>query len=138
MAIDYYYGDIFNYALSDPVIPSNTILFDKEILEIVGYQKTSYRLAQDYEFVARICKHFEIAFLDIPTYVLTFHKGQATAYFESPKMTKQELLCDIETMQVMLNTVVILGLNDQEITETIKRKLTTPSHGLTFLSARVG
>jgi len=55
-SVQYYIGNIFKYNLLGTVVPTNTVLFRREILPTVGYQNESYRLAQDYEFVVRQCK----------------------------------------------------------------------------------
>ena len=122
-AIEYYSGDIFKYVLHEPLIPSNTILFDKKILEVVGYQNVSYRFAQEYEFVVRICKHFRIAFLDIPTYILAVHENQATAYRMKENRTNEEIICDIDMWNVQINSIIDWGYNDEEFYRNNKKKI---------------
>ncbi|MEE9117738.1 MAG: glycosyltransferase family A protein, partial [Calditrichia bacterium] len=113
----YYIGNIFKYTLIDSCVPSNTILFPKQILETVGYQNEKYRFAQEYEFVVRICKHFRIAFLNIPTYVLFHHKNQATDVIHSKIANlnnRQNVLDIIEGGQAFQDVVVNLGYEDKD------------------------
>jgi glycosyltransferase involved in cell wall biosynthesis len=114
-SVEYYIGNIFKYNLLGTAVPSNTVLFRKEILSTVGYQNETYRLAQDYEFVARICKHCQVAFLNIPTYVLLHHKDNASNVHERNKARQREnILRQIKAIEVFLNVVMDWGYNDEE------------------------
>ncbi|MBI5588801.1 MAG: glycosyltransferase family 2 protein [Deltaproteobacteria bacterium] len=110
--VECYIGDIFRHVLMDPLVPSFTILFPREILEKVGYQNEAYRLAEDYEFIVRVCKRFKAAFLDIPTYVYRYHAGQVSVPGQ-PK-TKDNLLKVIRIHEVFLQAVLDWGCGDAE------------------------
>lgn len=114
-AIDYYIGNIFKYNLMDTVVPTNTVLFRKKILRTVGYQNESYRLAQDYEFVVRICKHCQVAFLNIPTYVILHHFDNASNVHARQKARQRDnILREIRAVEVFQNAVLDWGYNDKE------------------------
>lgn len=106
-----YIGDIFQYALMDPLIPSPTIMFRKEILEKVGYQNESYHFAEEYEFIVRICKYFKVAFLNIPTYVYRYHEGQMSK--ANQPLTKEKKLTEVEIQKVILQAVLDWGHGDK-------------------------
>ena len=115
--ITYYTGNLFKYVLLDSLIPTNTILFPKYILDTVGYQNERYRYAQEYEFVVRICKYFTVAFLNIPTYVIYHHKKQSTNIGEKINifLKKRENVSDfIEGNKAFLDVVTKLGYEDKE------------------------
>jgi glycosyltransferase involved in cell wall biosynthesis len=120
--IDYFAGNIFKHVLQDTLIATNTIFFEKKILDVVGYQNTQYRFAQEYEFVVRICKHFRVAFLDIPTYVLHFHGNQSTAFLMRNRfLEEKDLLKKIENWSVFLKAVMDWGFNDKAFYRANKR-----------------
>ena len=113
--VDFYIGNIFKYVIQDSLIPSNTILFKKKILDIVGFQNIKYRFAQEYEFVVRICKYYKVAFLNIPTYVLHIHNDQATAFHDNKVNKKKiEFLKDIYMAYVVRNTIKDWAYNDTD------------------------
>ena len=74
--IDAYMGNIFKPMLHCPVVISTTALFRRVILEVVGYQDESISLAEDYDFMVRICKHHIVAYLDRPLYVYRYGHDQ--------------------------------------------------------------
>jgi glycosyltransferase involved in cell wall biosynthesis len=91
--IDFYTGDIFKHVIIEPIIPSNTLLFKREILEVVGFQDESIRSGQDYEFVVRICKYFNMAFLNFPTYKIRHHSDQLSksAFMQHKSLLLKEI-----------------------------------------------
>lgn len=118
----FYIGDIFTYILQDTLIPTNTMLLRKDLLDVVGYQNVAYRFAQEYEFAVRICKHSSIAFLDIPTYVLFVHDQQSTASLTAGRLSgKKDSLLAIQAWEVFLNTVTDWGLKDQHFYKQHRR-----------------
>jgi glycosyltransferase involved in cell wall biosynthesis len=112
--VDYYIGDIFKLVIQDTVIPTNTMLVTREAYETVGYQDTNLRFAQEYDFCVRICKHFKIAFLDVPTYAMYFHDQQATSslMFESEK-TPEQLQLEVIGWDCFLVIAENWGLKDE-------------------------
>lgn len=113
--VDYYIGNIFNYTLMDTFVTTNTVLFQKKILETVGFQNESYRFAQEYEFVVRICKYYQVAFLNISTYVIFLHEKAATSFSANDHSRSKEInLLKIEQYMVFLNTVLDWGYEDKE------------------------
>jgi len=77
-SIPSYAGNIFKYMLHWPALISNTVLFPRDILQLVGYQNEAYRVGEDYDHMVRICKHVLVACLDIPTYVYRYNEDQLT------------------------------------------------------------
>jgi len=113
--VQYYTGNIFLHTLMGLIIPSPTILFPKKILEVVGLQNETYRLAEEYDFVVRICKHFQVAFINIPTYVYRHHPGQTSYFFVKGRLQdRKEILQWIETFSVMVNAVLDWGYKDKQ------------------------
>lgn len=106
--IPYYLGNLFQYVLLEPLIPSNTILFSKIILDRVGYQDETIRSGQDYDFVVGICKHYTVAFLNIPTYVILHHGSQL-----SNKGTSR-ILADIADTNLILKVVNKWAYEDKD------------------------
>jgi glycosyltransferase involved in cell wall biosynthesis len=106
-----YTGDIFRYVLLDPLVPSPTIMFRREILSKVGYQNEAYHFAEEYEFIVRICKYFRVAFLDVPTYVYRYHEGQMSK--ATQPLTREKKLTEVEIQKVILQAVLDWGLGDK-------------------------
>lgn len=109
--VPFYIGQLFRYVLQGPVVMSNTILFPKEILKHTGYQNESYRLAEEYELIVRICKYYEVAFLDIPTYLYRYHDHQLSKV-NQPK-TRKKISTEIETEEVILQAILDWGYKDK-------------------------
>jgi len=118
--VQFFLGDVFRHVLRGTLIMSNTILFRREVLEKVGLQNETYLYAQEYEFVVRICKHFRVAFLNRPTYLIRYHPGQHSGYQgipqpggESSRATfKKETLRSIQAERVCLHAVLDWGCDD--------------------------
>lgn len=115
-SIPYYTGDIFRFVLRGSLVMSNTILFRREILDRVGPQNESYRYAQDYEFVVRICKHSRVGFLDVPTYLIRYHEGQHSMYQGALARgrKRKNMQSDIAAETVALQAVLDWGCGDPE------------------------
>ena len=71
-----YMGDIFDLYFQRIIVFTNSIMFRKDILDVVGLQNSEFGLFHDHEFVLRICKTFKAAFIDVPTYKLRYHNAQ--------------------------------------------------------------
>jgi glycosyltransferase involved in cell wall biosynthesis len=117
-SIKYYSGYIFSYILQGPVILTNTIIIQRDILKQVGYQNEAYFNGQEYEFVVRICKDYQVGFIDFPTYVLRYHNSQISMP-TAPKDHKRTLT-EIRIEKVFLQTVLDWGYNDKEYYERNK------------------
>lgn len=112
-SIEFFTGNVFRYVILDSLIPTNTILIPRAILPQVGYQNEAYITGQEYEFSVRICKYFDIAYLNIPTYVLLHHPGQSTAFLEAnASERKKKLLKLSETDSPFLGAVMNWAFND--------------------------
>lgn len=131
-----YSGDIFDFALMGTLVMSNTILFRREALDVAGYQNESYRFAEDYEFVLRLCKHFRVGFIDVPTYKLYYHDGQISRFVTKKNLgdIKDELL-NSEGMEVMLAAVVDSAYSDSRYYE--KHKIEVDAR-MAELNAEIG
>jgi glycosyltransferase involved in cell wall biosynthesis len=104
--IPYYIGDIFQYVLMSTLIPSNTVIFPRAIIESVGFQDETIRSGQDYEFVVRICKQYLVAFLNIPTYILVHHGKQLTNPYQ------HDILYEIDEGELFLKVVTDWAYTD--------------------------
>jgi len=108
-----YEGDIFPSVIEGTLVMSNTVLFRRDLLDVVGYQNEAHRFGEDYEFVARICKHVRVGFLDIPTYKLHYHDDQMTRFLtKSRGERKAEADLKLEAWHVLLGTVTELARDD--------------------------
>jgi len=113
--IPYYIGHVFQYTLMGTFVPTNTMLFHKKILETIGFQNESYRFGQDYEFSVRICKHCEVAFLNIPTYILRYHEKQSTRFAtKKDANSRKDILGEIEARKLLLKTTLNWGYKDKD------------------------
>lgn len=110
--IPFYIGDIFRYVLQGPMLMSNTILFPREILQTVGYFNEAYRLADEYELIVRICKHYQAAFLNIPTYLYLYHDNQISMV--GSQKNRERKLTQIEIEKAFLETVLDWGYGDKK------------------------
>jgi hypothetical protein len=123
--VPYYMGDVFRYVLLGTLLMSNTVMLRREVLEKVGYQNEGYRYAQEYEFVVRMCKHFKVGFLDIPTYMFRYHDEQHSMYQGIPQeggegsaeRARRKELISIEGEKVCLQAVLDWGCEDPEFYE---------------------
>lgn len=116
--VPYYIGNIFCHVLQWPVLMSNTILFPRELLQSVGYQNEAYHLAEDYEFIVRICKHYHAAFLNIPTYLYRYHDNQISMV--GNRATREKILTEIRGEKVLLQAVLDWGYDDKKYYEENK------------------
>jgi glycosyltransferase involved in cell wall biosynthesis len=113
--ITYYIGDIFRNVLMGPMIPSPTILFPRKILDVVGFQNEKYSLAEEYEFIVRICKNYKVAFLNIPTYMYRHHDDQISSFaIKNQAEQKKDILRWIEGFSTMLNAVMDWAYSDEK------------------------
>lgn len=71
-----YMGHIYDFYFQSLIVFTNTVLLRKEIIDTVGLQNETYRLLEEYDFFLRCSKHFKVAFLDVPTYMLRYHREQ--------------------------------------------------------------
>ena len=110
-SIPYYIGDIFQYVLMSTLLPSNTALFPRAILETVGFQDETIHSGQDYEFIVRICKHYRVAFLNIPTYILVHHGKQLSNRYQYDR--KQKILYEIDEGELFLKVVMDWAFADK-------------------------
>lgn len=116
--VTYYIGNIFRHALQGPVLMSNTVLFQREILQSIGYQNEAYHLAEEYEFIVRICKNYHAAFLNIPTYLYRYHDNQISL-INNPR-SREKALTEIEIEKVLLQAVLDWGYGDNRYYEENK------------------
>ena len=123
--VPYYLGNVFKYAMVGTFIFSPTALFRSEILGKVGYQNERYLYAQEYEFVTRICKFYQVAFLNVPTYLIRYHESQhsmadkilqqRTARYRALVQKKASIRLEVE--KNILQTVLDWGVNDRDYYE---------------------
>jgi hypothetical protein len=96
----------------------------------VGYQNEAYCNAQEYELLVRICKHHQVAFLNIPTYLYRYHDAQLSMV-GSP-MSKEKIRTKIRIDEVFLQAVLDWGYSDtnyyDENSEWIDRRIAELYH----------
>ncbi len=94
-----YMGNIFDSYFQNIVVFTNSIMFRRSILDIVGFQNSEFGLFHDLEFVLRICKLYKVAFIDVPTYKLRYHNTQISGTSNNDGInvviTKQKNLLEI-------------------------------------------
>jgi glycosyltransferase involved in cell wall biosynthesis len=103
--ITYYIGNPFTAMLQDTLICTTTILLRKEVIDSIGLQNEEFRFLEEYDFVLRIAKHFQIGFLNVPTYVLRYHANSMSGFLGSRIKTKEQLLLMIEMEYNRLNSL---------------------------------
>jgi glycosyltransferase involved in cell wall biosynthesis len=139
-----YEGDIFAFVLRGSLVMSTTVLFRRELLDRVGLQNESYRYAQDYEFVVRLCKHGRAAFLDVPTYLIRYHEGQHSMYQGAGARGRRRarLPIEIAAETVALRAVLDWGCGDPEYHEAnrgwLDRRVAEVHHNIGLLWLSLG
>ncbi|HWR97749.1 MAG TPA: glycosyltransferase family 2 protein [Candidatus Methanoperedens sp.] len=104
-----YIGTIYEAYLKDIVVFTTTIMFRRDLLQRVGLQEPRFGMFHDLEFALRICKHFPVAFLDVPTYKLRYHSGQISTTF-GPERGRIAL----RKQRDLLRVLVAHGVDDRE------------------------
>ena len=119
--IPYYVGNIFRYTLMSTVIMVNTVLFRREVIDKVGLQNEGFRYLQCYEWSMRVCKHFKVGFLDVPTYLIRYHEGQHSmcrgggwGKAKSDAQWRKQRLTEVEISRNVLSAVMEWGCGDPE------------------------
>ncbi len=113
--VPFYCGRIFEFVLMGTLVMSNTVMFKRQILDVVGYQDERFKYGQDYNFVVRICKEFKVGFIEIPTYRLNYHDGQATRFITKKLGAHRERKRrHIEGLNTLLTTVKECAFDDKE------------------------
>jgi len=75
-------------------------MFRRQVLETIGLQEEALGMFEDYDFALRICRHYKVAFTDIPTYKIRFHPGQISE--SGPNSSLQKV---IEKQDALLRVV---------------------------------
>jgi glycosyltransferase involved in cell wall biosynthesis len=104
-----YLGNIFDTYLHHIVIMTTTVMIRRNILSVVGMQNAKYWLCEDYEFALRICKHYRVAFVDVPTYKVRYHPDQISTIKK-----ENGINVTIRIQQNLLEIAETHGLNDRE------------------------
>jgi glycosyltransferase involved in cell wall biosynthesis len=108
-------GDVFKYMLTGTLLMTNTVCFRKSILDTVGMQDPRFRYNQEYNFVTRICKKFEVGFVEVPTYKLHYHDGQATSFIHDNGQNDLEVRKKhIQRYATLLTTVTECAVEDAD------------------------
>jgi glycosyltransferase involved in cell wall biosynthesis len=123
-AVPYFTGNIFRFVIQGTLIPTNTMLFRREVLDEVGLQNESYHLGEDYEFAVRICKKYRVAFIDTPTYVHCLHGQQVNPFVNQGSFDRRKLfLKKIEGSRVLLQAVLDWGRADPDFYPLHRREV---------------
>jgi len=105
-----YVGNVFDRYYDELILATNTVMFRRSLLESVGLQHEAYRVFEDYEFVLRIAKAFQVAFIDVPTYKLRYHDAQISTSGNKPNGA--EIL--IKKYTNLIEIAEKHGLNDKD------------------------
>jgi len=71
-----YIGEIFENYLYNTIIFTNSMMYRKSVQDEIGLQNPDFGFFHDLEYALRICKHYPVGFIDIPTYKLRYHATQ--------------------------------------------------------------
>ncbi len=71
-----YFGRIFDRYLTSIIVFQNSLMMRRSIVERIGIRNVRVRHWQELDYAMRICRAYEVGFLDIPTYKLRYHAGQ--------------------------------------------------------------
>jgi len=97
-----YWGDLAPKLIYGPMYLTSSTLIRKECIDRVGLLNETYVTAEDFDFIARIAKEYEVAFLDAPTLKYRRHDfGQLSSY-----------AMQIETYKAWLNIAIRLWKED--------------------------
>ena len=113
-----YFGNIYESYLMNTIVFTNSIMFRRSVLEKSGLQNSYYGYFHDLEFVLRICKYFDVAFIDIPTYKLRYHENQVSTT-QGPRSTQNA----IKKQRNLLNVTKKYALYDQTYYAANKQKV---------------
>lgn len=116
--VPYFIGNVFRHLLHGPVLMQNTVLFKREILEHVGYHDENYSHATEYELIVRICRDYQAAFLNIPTYLYRYHENQMSMIGST--MSREKILTQITIENDFLHAVLDWGYGDKKYYEENK------------------
>jgi glycosyltransferase involved in cell wall biosynthesis len=140
--IQYFIGNVFDYVLRGTLIMSTTVLIMKDILDKVGYQNEKYLYAQEYDLIVRICKSYDVAFLNVPTYLIRYHDEQHSMSQGITKRNKRlpkkiqmkKGLIRAEASKYILQTVLDYGKGDavyyQKNREWLDRRIAEIYHDI--------
>jgi glycosyltransferase involved in cell wall biosynthesis len=73
-----YRGHVYDAYLYDTVVFTNSMMFRRSALEMVGLQDPYFGHFHDLEFALRICRAGPVGFIDNPTYKLRYHPTQVS------------------------------------------------------------
>ncbi len=104
-----YVGHVFDRYYDAHILLTNTVMFRSSLLDSVGLQHEPYWLFEEYEFVLRITKSYQVAFIDAPTYKLRYHGAQLSS---TKKPNGHEILLKKHTN--LLEIAEKHGLNDRD------------------------
>jgi len=83
-----YIGHVFDRYYKELILSTNTVMFRRELFDRFGGQHEPYWYFEDYEFLLRIAKHHNVAFIDVPTYKLRYHNTQLSTTWNKPNGTE--------------------------------------------------
>jgi|MTBAKSStandDraft_2_1061841.scaffolds.fasta_scaffold60296_2 glycosyltransferase involved in cell wall biosynthesis len=75
----FFTGSIYAAYLLHTLIFTNSMMFRRDILAVTGLQNTTFKFFEELEFARRICRHYQVGFVDIPTYKLRYHPYQVSS-----------------------------------------------------------
>lgn len=106
--INVYKGNIFKEYYNNIIVFTNSIMFRRNVLEKTGLQNENYFLFEELDFALRICKFYEVGFIDVPTYKLRYHPNQIS----QPKKG-DEIQITISKQKQLLKIGKEFGLKDK-------------------------
>jgi glycosyltransferase involved in cell wall biosynthesis len=66
-SVNVYVGNIYEKMIWGNLIHTSTIVFKRELVDIVGLFDESFDTCEDYDFHLRVCKEAYVGYLDLPT-----------------------------------------------------------------------
>ena len=71
-----YFGNIFDWYLTNIGVFQNNMLVRREVVERIGPRNVHVRYWQELDYILRISRTTDVCFVDVPTYKLRYHPGQ--------------------------------------------------------------
>ncbi len=102
-----YFGAIFDWYLTRLVLFTNSAMIRREVLPAVGERNERVKYWEEMDFTLRITRTQAVCFVDVPAYMLRYHRGQisTTARRDGQYVwvRKQQILLRVVKRQALLD-----------------------------------
>lgn len=71
-----YIGNVFDAYLLELVLCQNTAMVRREVATAIGDRNERVSYFEEFDYLLRICRSYDVCFVDVPTYKLRYHRGQ--------------------------------------------------------------